>query len=329
MAPACGQHGQFPAKAKRMESLKSLVVKPLQSAALAAGLSRRVARRMPVRRVVMLHGVGPGELEVAAFVAQMEWLARNFRVVSLDELIAGVSTGAPAMQEVALTFDDGLRCHAEIVAPVLSRLGLPATFFVCPGLMSERRWLWNHEVRVRLHLLDDAQRRALAMDTGAPGPDVEPWVEWMKTLPVMARQQVEALIRARTSGFVPTPEQHARFDPVSWEQLRTLDSDLFTVGSHTSSHPILTTLDQAELESELRGSRDALERFLGKPVDLFCYPNGSQDRRVRETTAKVYRAAVTTESGFVGDGEDLHDLPRFPVADSVALFAWRMHRPQA
>lgn len=312
-----------------MESLKSLVVKPVQSAALAAGLSRGMAQRMPVRRIVMLHGVGPGELEVAAFVAQMEWLAHGFRVVPLAELIDGVAAGAPPAHEVALTFDDGLRCHAEVVAPVLSRLGLPATFFVCPGLISERRWLWNHEVRVRLRLLDEAQRHLLAVDTGAPGPTIEPWVQWMKMLPVAARQQVEALIRARTRGFTPTPEQHARFDPVSWEQLRMLDSDLFTVGSHTSSHPILTTLDQVELERELRGSRDALEQFLDKPVDLFCYPNGSQDRRVRDSTAKVYRAAVTTESGFVGEGEDLHHLPRFPVADDVALFAWRMHRPQA
>ena len=312
-----------------MESLKSLVVKPIQSAALAAGVSRRVARGMPVRRIVMLHGVGPGDLAVAAFVAQMEWLARNFRVVPLDQLIAGVRTGTPAAQEVALTFDDGLRCHAEVVAPVLARLGLPATFFVCPGLIAERRWLWNHEARVRLRLLDDAQRQVLAVDVGAPGAGIEPWIEWMKTLLLSTRQEVEALIRTRTPDFVPTPEQRARFDPVSWEQLRTLDSDLFTVGSHTSTHPILTTLDQAELEDELHGSRNVLEEFLGKPVDLFCYPNGSQDRRVRDTTAKVYRAAVTTENGFVGTGEGLHDLPRFPVADNVALFAWRMHRPQA
>lgn len=309
--------------------LKAMLVKPIRSAALAGGLSRTRARALPVRRIIMVHGVGPDELEVDAFVAQMEWLASNFRIVPLAELIAGVDCDAPAIHEVALTFDDGLRCHAEVVAPLLSRMRLPATFFVCPELIETRRWLWNHEARARLHSLGDAQRRTLAADMRLPVVDVEPWIEWMKTLPITARDAAETVIRAATPGFTPSPAQQARFDPLTWGQLQMLDNDLFTVGSHTSSHPILTTLEPRVLEQELRDSRSRLEHRLGKTVDLFCYPNGSQDRQVRDATAKMYRAAVTTESGFVQSGEDLHRLPRIPIAGDVALLAWRMHRPRA
>jgi peptidoglycan/xylan/chitin deacetylase (PgdA/CDA1 family) len=42
------------------------------------------------------------------------------------------------------------------------------------------------------------------------------------------------------------------------------------LGSHTITHPDLTTLDPAELEREVAGTRRILERRFGVPVDNFC-----------------------------------------------------------
>ena len=312
-----------------MRSLKAIAVKPVHSMALTTKLSTYLSHRIPVRRIIMLHGVGPNELEVDAFTEQMTWLAHNFSVVSLSDLITSVAADSAPSNELALTFDDGLRCHAEVAAPILKRLNLPATFFVCPALIEERRWLWNHEARERLRSMTGAQRQDLADAANAPDSHIESIVEWMKTLPTPNRRDLEAKIRARTATFLPSEAQRLRYDPVTWEELHALDTDLFTVGSHTSNHPILTTLDEKSLERELVDSRAILEQRLGKPVDLFCYPNGSQDQRVRDMTAKVYRAAVSTENGFVRNDDDIYRLPRIPVADSAALLAWRMHRPKA
>lgn len=313
----------------RMGALQAALVRPLHALALATGASARWAQRRPVLRIVMLHGVGPEELPVEAFTAQAAWLARHFRVVPLADLLAkAAGQGAPE-RDVALTFDDGLACHADVVAPLLARLGLPATFFVCPGLIESRRWLWNHEARRRLGLLSAAERASLAAAAGGPGPDVEQLVGWLKALPLAAREAAEQRLRAATPGFAPTPAERARFDPLTWQQLAQLDPALITVGSHTLTHPILTTLDDAALEHELAGSRALLEQRLGRPVDLFCYPNGSQDPRVRAAAARVYRAAVTTESGCARPGGDLFALPRIAVAERLSLLAWRMHRPAA
>jgi peptidoglycan/xylan/chitin deacetylase (PgdA/CDA1 family) len=95
------------------------------------------------------------------------------------------------------------------------------------------------------------------------------------------------------------------------------------------THPILPTLDDSSLESELGESRAWLERRLGRPVELFCYPNGSADARVRLAAERVYEAAVTTEYGHVVGTRNLLRLPRVPVANRLSLMAWRMHRPLA
>lgn len=313
-----------------MASLKSRLVRPLHHAALVSGWSGWCGRRKPVRRILMLHGVGPGdEISAETLDEGLAWIAERFRIVSLGELIQGLADGREPSGEIALTFDDGLKCQLEQAYPVLARHNVPATFFVCPGLVHSGHWLWNHEARARLQRLTPAQLAGLAVNWGTRLTGADQIVEWMKTLDPVRRATLEEGIRRATPNFTPSHAERARFDPLTWGDLAGLDPRLVTIGSHTLMHPILPTLDDAALDQELRESRAVLERRLGRVVDLFCYPNGSNDARVRAAAARVYRAAVTTEYGSVGTADNLLRLPRIPMPARLSLLAWRMHRPLA
>jgi peptidoglycan/xylan/chitin deacetylase (PgdA/CDA1 family) len=61
-----------------------------------------------------------------------------------------------------LTFDDGFRSWLTDVAPLLERLGVPATFYVCPGLLGTQHERVSGEAG---RLLDQGEARALA-ETG-------------------------------------------------------------------------------------------------------------------------------------------------------------------
>ena len=278
----------------------------------------------------MYHGVPPEGAQILE--AQLRYLMRNFKIVSLETLVNRLSNDArPGANEIVLTFDDGLRNNLTVVYPILRELQAPATFFVCPALIENGAWLWNHEMRCRLQTLPAPALAELCMKLLAPGTSVDGIVEWMKTLRLPRRQQCEALVRQATADFRPTARQQAAFDIMNWDDLLSLDPRLIILGSHTMSHPILTTLSDQEIELELLESRRYLENRLRRPVDFFCYPNGSYDKRVYQVVRKNYRAAVTTESGMVDGREnfDLHRLPRIPSAESAALTAWRLHRPEA
>jgi len=172
-------------------------------------------------------------------------------------------------------------------------------------------------------------RLAYARWCEAPSDDVEALVEQMKTLPLARRLAQEQRLRELTPDHAITEEARQRFEPMTWSDVERLDPSLITIGSHTMSHPILPTLDDATLARELADSRTVLERRLARPVELFCYPNGANDARVRAAVARVYRGAVTTEHGFPRPGADPHRLPRVHVTPNLALLAWRMHRPGA
>jgi peptidoglycan/xylan/chitin deacetylase (PgdA/CDA1 family) len=278
----------------------------------------------------MFHGVAPEGAQ--ALAAQLRYLAHHFKVVTLETMLERLTNNSfPLAHEIVLTFDDGLRNNLTVVYPILRELQLPATFFVCPALVESGAWLWNHEMRCRLQTLAAPDLAELRMRLLTPGESVDAIVEWMKTLRLPHRRQAEVTIKQATRDFQPTARQRAVFDIMDWNDLISLDRNLITVGSHTLSHPILTSLSAQEIELEISESRRCLEQRLQRTVDFFCYPNGAYDDRAYQAVKKTYRAAVTTESGVLDIGEelDLHRLPRIPSAESAALTAWRLHRPEA
>jgi len=257
-------------------------------------------------RILMYHGTP--RADAAALERQLRVLALVFPIVPLEDIARGRHKNGRA--RVALTFDDGLRSNVEVAYPILRNLGLSATFFVCPGLIERGAWLWNHEARERLRTLAPAALAELADYVGAPH-ELEPFVEWMKTLELAARERVEQAIRAATPQFKPTDAQHCEFDLAGWRDLRALDPRTVTIGSHTMTHPILTSLSSAETEQELRDSRVALEKELERPVTLFCYPNGNVGEAALTYARRYYRSAVTVDPGTVHTEADPHLLPRF------------------
>jgi peptidoglycan/xylan/chitin deacetylase (PgdA/CDA1 family) len=303
-----------------MVKLSTLRSAPL---ALAYWLGAAGSNEGPTARILMFHGTprrGAGALE-----RQLRWLKRRFQIVPLRSLVAAAANADGALgRKMALTFDDGLRSNVTVGYPILHKLAIPATFFICPGLVDRGSWLWNHEARRRFARLDPPARRELAQEWRAP-EEVEPFVEWMKRLDLETRRRVEARLREATPRFAPTPAEREEFDLASWEELRRLDPAVVTIGSHTLTHAILPGVPPAEVETEVRDSRRQLERGLQRPIELFAYPNGDHNAAVEACVRKHYRAAVTASRGWVRRGADAHRLPRLAAPRGVLRLARRIY----
>jgi peptidoglycan/xylan/chitin deacetylase (PgdA/CDA1 family) len=91
--------------------------------------------------VLVYHGVGSAsdEEDPRRLLVSPEHLdshvrllkRRGYGFVPAGEL---AGNGAPRGRTASLTFDDGWRNGLTTAVPVLERLGVPGTFFVCPGL---------------------------------------------------------------------------------------------------------------------------------------------------------------------------------------------------
>ena len=255
---------------------------------------------------------------------QLRYLRRAFTIVRLAAFAdsIGAPREASRRRRAAIVFDDGLRSNIVVAYPLLRALGIPATFFVCPGLIEERCWLWTHEARRRLQFSGAPLRQALATELGAPA-EVEPFVQWMKEIDFPRRRRVEARLRQATAGFVPGEADREAFDLADWHELRSLDSSIVTIGSHSMTHPILPSLSAAEIEAELRDSRRVIEAKLARPAEFFSYPNDDVDERTLAGVRRHYRGAVL---GSSMTGSDPHLMPCMHLPGGVLALAWKVNQ---
>ena len=97
----------------------------------------------------------------------------------------------------------------------------------------------------------------------------------------------------------------------AWDELREHAARGVEIGSHTVSHPHLPQLGDAEIERELRESRERIEAELRRRCRLLAYPYGEEDSRCRAAArAAGYEAAFALPRFGEPLGDDLYALPR-------------------
>ncbi|MEM9037746.1 MAG: polysaccharide deacetylase family protein [Actinomycetota bacterium] len=217
-----------------------------------AGPATAVSRRR--LRTIAYHEVTDPE----RFRAQISMIAEQFRPVGEREVIEAVEHGAELPPKaVWVTFDDGSPTVMERAQPVLDELGVPATIFVCPGLVDTDRPMW-------WDIVGEAERLGAVV----PAPLVE-----IKAMPDHARRALVAELEdeiIRRSGSALTGVQ------LTTASLRRWIDAGHGVGNHSWDHPCLDTCTPAEQEEQIRRCHAWLVDELGLDRPTFAYPNGNR-----------------------------------------------------
>jgi peptidoglycan/xylan/chitin deacetylase (PgdA/CDA1 family) len=279
------------------------------------------------------------------FDALARHLKAHYPVVDLGrEMLA--ESASPGPLRICVTFDDGWLDNYTTAFASLSSQHISATIFICPDLMNKSEPFWPESVVRFFHTqcAGNPERALAAIRAVIPdAPAVataDALIEFLKSVPKEKRDQF-------LSGFA-APEPSPAIDAtMSWDQAAEMSRAGVTFGSHTSSHPILTTLPASEVDHELRASKAAIEARLSMPCACFAYPNGNVNPEVRDLAATAgYRFAFTTRPGAWTQDSDPLQIPRINIAEnklvgarghfSITMFeyevfwkAYRVAAPQA
>lgn len=98
---------------------------------------------------------------------------------------------------------------------------------------------------------------------------------------------------------------------MTWEQILAVQQRGIEIGSHTQTHPALTTVSVERLRSEIAGSKHVLEEKTGVNIGSFCYPTGAVDQNVAAAAKQAgYSSAVTTVFRNATPYDDPYLIPR-------------------
>lgn len=101
-----------------------------------------------------------------------------------------------------------------------------------------------------------------------------------------------------------------------WSDVLAAQKNGMEIVSHTENHLDLTDpiYSAEDLNREISGSKEVLEKKLGQPVEFFVYPYGKHNAKVEELIAQAgYKAAFTTEFGEYMSQDSLLRTPRVRV----------------
>lgn len=274
----------------------------------------------------MYHAVVAAPLEVfdwcfvdaGAFEAQMTWLRERFDVIPLGQAAVGLAQGFSRPTAV-LTFDDGFMNNHDVAFPVLRRLGLPATIFVCTDLVDTQETLWFCQLN-----------RALAHSA-------HDWLEWddrrFDLRGPQARAAVSATLQASLKRWAPdglrrelrtiiarldeNPDQavepRSPYRILSASALRAMQaSGLVEIGGHSRTHTILSQLVPHDRRDQIAGSVSAVATLTGRPCRLFAYPNGRAEDYTPDCLDILESCGVETAVTAI-DGTNDASTPRLEL----------------
>ncbi len=237
-----------------------------------------------------------GAVNADVLDAQIASIARHFVPMTLGELLAYLRAGEqPPAHTLVLTVDDGHRDFLEVACPVLRHYEVPATLFVATGFIDGELWLWPDQVT---WLLAQCPERPGRVRIGGTSLELgtNAWqtiIDHVLTLPDADRRQAPTELANELGCSLPL-KPPVGYRPISWDELRTLQSDGIEIGGHTHTHPSLARVPVERLPEEIDYCRERLDTELGHRPRPFCYPNGQPG----DVTPAV-RSAVS-EAGFTG-----------------------------
>jgi peptidoglycan/xylan/chitin deacetylase (PgdA/CDA1 family) len=316
-----------------------------RNAAVQGGVLRAAARfAKPSAIVLAYHSVVENPDQTAntirishsraTFDSQMSALARRFNPVTIEEVRAFAAEGRPLPRwAVAVTFDDGFADNHDEVLPILSRYGIPATFYIMVNAVETGTPPWY----VRLNFAFNT--------TTVPTwkhPENGQTLEIASIDGKKAALNIAWNIGAARSGmaqehFIREAEESLQVEPLNarsglmmnWDQVRALKKAGHIIGGHTLSHPNVAQVPEAEARSEIRGCKESLDEKMGEPIQHFSYPHPALNPHWSPQTIEItreagFRSAVVTTPGTVSPGDQPLSLKRLSAGKDSDQLMWRM-----
>ena len=136
--------------------------------------------------------------------------------------------------------------------------------------------------------------------------------EWMRTLRADNTASLIQEISFACEVALPNRDQCSS-ELMSWDEIREATAAGITIGSHTHSHRVLSTLNLSEQFEEFRLSKQILEQQLGQTVRSVAYPVGGHEDCHLETGELAEKCGYQLGFSFQTGANHLDNMSPFGI----------------
>ena len=294
-------------------------------------------------------------LDIDLFNGQIQYLVKNYNVITMDELINSIDNNDPLPPKaVLLSFDDGYNDHIDNVFPVLSKHKIQGSFYPSAKIVLNNEVLDVNKIHFILASVGDKfilineifkkvdeYRQAYGLDKNetyfstyaiAGRYDTKEVIFIKRMLQVVLAEKLRNIICNYLFSKYVTADEHAFSKELymNVDKIKYLLSEGMHIGSHGHDHYWLGSLSKEKQEYEIDRSIEFLQ-LIGCDMKRWtmCYPYGNyNDDTLEILKNKACKLALTTKINVAGINEDhKYTLPRLdtndiPTAENAATNKW-------
>ena len=309
---------------------------------LISGILRRIAKaRLVAGYYHLVANEPPPHIKhlyecksISQFEHDLEFLVRRYIPIDIGQLAANIKFDQPIPEKsLLISFDDGFREIAEIIAPLLLKKGISAVFFVNSAFIDNKAMSYDHKKSLIIHKLMQSSKAQITHVRELLGNNSEPTFDWqlrVRGLKYNEYALIEHLGHDLDIDF--NSYLHEQRPYLSQDQIKSLLSDGFSVGSHSIDHPLYADIP---LEEQLRQTADSLlvlKTLFGIKVGLFAFPHSDAGVSARffDEIAKRHLTDLTFGTGGILDDSMNTHIQRMsferPVKDVEQLISRQLAR---
>ncbi|WP_186756794.1 polysaccharide deacetylase family protein [Echinicola salinicaeni] len=255
-----------------------------------------IQRSMNGEHILAVYFHDPSKKE---FESAVKWLLKHdFQFISPEDLLMIAQNKQPFPKgAIMITVDDGWKNNEENIVKVANKHKIPVCIFIATEAVETGNYWWPKVMHAnQIH------------QKGIPD------VQQLKKVPNAKR--LELINKITTTG---TREREA----MDIEQIKRISKSPYVhLGAHTHTHPILPNCSYEQSLKELKSSKEKLEKWIGKPVISFAYPNGDfTQREINILNQLNYQLAFTCEPTGIKRQNLLSPLkiPRFAFLEGATM----------
>lgn len=278
-------------------------------------------------RNFLFHRVNPKRdnlwdpMDVLLFDKCIQHIKKNYRVVLFEDLMGGENL-KNSSNTATIMFDDGYKDNIEYAAPILSKHGCKASFYVVTDCINKNKTTWTHTLE---HIFQFTKKSdveiqfpflpaELNVNNLATYEDRLRYVKKLK--PVLKKISHEERNMVMDRVLLKFDDVEYPKLMMDWKDLGQLQAEGHYIGSHTVTHCMLGTMvNEDEVYSELIESANDIEKNLGyKPVTI-SYPVGSYNentKRLAKEAGYKYGLAVK-QFTYHPLKDDIFEIPRIEL----------------
>ena len=235
--------------------------------------------------ILLYHEVSPDKFE-----KQIKYLiSKKYQIVPLKETIYKIlNKESIPSKSIIITFDDGLKGNYRLL-DVIKKYNVKPTIFITTSIVGTKKHFWDKEIGNQSELL-----RYLEISDKA------------------------RLDRLKNINFYEDKEYLDR-QALSMEEIYEM-SNFVDFQPHSKYHPVLKNCIYNRKESEIKESREFIEKKIKNEVYAFAPPYGIYDSEIIDILKKNdFKCSLTINPGKNYIQDNLYELKRIGVPENIDI----------